>query len=385
MALQWLRNEFLIYLQAVEDALVFISRSFPRGTVLPRLSPGCHVNHFPRDTELTHKDRLAVTCRDHVSGVHLPRTFVLPEETEAFHDACDRLCQTHWVLKPCNAGEARGIAILSSESARVATIRKVGMKAKRIVACQYVDRPMTVCGFKCDMRLYVLLISDPPVGNGVATPADRSQAIDRRHPLSDVSASHAGARSYRAYIYREGLVRPAAGKYEPLARNGVCAEDDTILLSHVTNNSLTTRVRRDVHERNMPLATILQAFGAPWFSAAWASICHLAASTIDAGLVQMWPAVDSVDIQYPEKRLGFFELFGFDVLLDVTGFAWLMEVNSMPDISGTSVGGAVRREVAYAIKSHLLADMFSLLQLHCSGAPSEESRSTSHFNYDQQN
>ena len=225
------------------------------------------VNHFPRSRELTRKDllkrninrmeQLCAGSKRHKNAFQImPRTFVLPHEYNKFinafyeeecsqdstrcaaqlgepgrtvHDlpslktkkigddqASDEggsgnggLSKTraeslnYWILKPVGLSRGRGIALISD-------ISEVKYDAQCVVQ-QYLKNPLLIDGYKCDLRLYVLVTSFQPL---------------------------------EAFLYTEGFVRLATRRFDL----SVGKQDD--LFVHLTNSSINK------HNNDLPMTVI---------------------------------------------------------------------------------------------------------------------------------
>ncbi|KAF4759185.1 Mucolipin-2 [Perkinsus olseni] len=139
------------------------------------VKPYQKMNHFPRSGCITRKDSLVRIMR-RMAAVHgsqvygfVPEAYILPNEYTKFvetyseQDECSRAV---WICKPADSSRGRNIFLLRNlEDLRYDS---------QFVIQRYIERPFLVGGYKCDLRVYVLVVSV--------------------HPL-------------KAYIYRDGLVR----------------------------------------------------------------------------------------------------------------------------------------------------------------------------------
>ncbi|KAF4742183.1 Tubulin tyrosine ligase-like, member [Perkinsus olseni] len=167
------------------------------------VKPYQKMNHFPRSGCITRKDSLVRIMR-RMAAVHgsqvydfVPEAFILPNEYTKFvetyseQDECSRAglasyCEELqfrsklptlegsvakvWICKPADSSRGRNIFLLRNlEDLRYDS---------QFVIQRYIERPFLVGGYKCDLRVYVLVVSV--------------------HPL-------------KAYIYRDGLVRQDSG------------------------------------------------------------------------------------------------------------------------------------------------------------------------------
>jgi len=164
--------------------------------------PHQRLNHCPKSSGITKKDNLHRNIK-RLAGSYgkifdfVPMTFVLPNEYLAFMQAfserqeSDEAGEKFWICKPSDSSRGRGIFIISHISQLVYD--------QQYVVQEYISRPLTVGGFKFDLRLYVLVTSF--------------------HPL-------------RCFCYHEGLVRFATEKYS--------REEGSLnnLYAHLTNSSI---------------------------------------------------------------------------------------------------------------------------------------------------
>ena len=143
------------------------------GTLLPHQK----INKLPGAKALTDKSRLW-KCFDRMREQHgddmyhfMPWTYILPEQEEEFEDHLRSSFAdgeaSVWILKPATLGRGNGI-FLHRPTTETLHVDSDGVYPKEVrrhdgVACEYIDRPMLVDGFKFDLRLYVLVTSVHPL------------------------------------------------------------------------------------------------------------------------------------------------------------------------------------------------------------------------------
>jgi hypothetical protein len=298
------------------------------------------VNHFRGNNELCRKDLLKKNlARYAVLGPKMaaawslqPPTFVLPKEylpfCEAFGkasgaagpelSALGRASPTPaapnvWIMKPVGLSRGRGIRLVSD----IGAVRWT----EPMVIQKYVANPLTLDGYKFDLRIYVLVTSFAPL---------------------------------EAFIYRRGFARLTTERYsldpESLANRFV----------HLTNAAVqkvrTGEAGGDVSHRvegadetsaggsKVSLELLwkrLRAAGVDT-AALWENICDL--------VVKSLLCVDDAIPAQPNS----FEVFGYDVLIDEGLRPWLIEVNSSPSMATDS-------PMDEAVKSALVRDTLAVL------------------------
>nr|XP_027207792.1 tubulin polyglutamylase TTLL5-like isoform X2 [Penaeus vannamei] len=276
------------------------------------------VNHFPRSSELTRKDRLYMNIKrmQRQFGVKIfdfiPTSFILPTE---YRDFCDTHLRERgtWIVKPVASSQGKGIYLVNQ-------VDQVPADETSLV-CRYIESPLLVDGYKCDLRLYVGVTSlDPLV----------------------------------VYLYEEGLVRLATVKYQ----HGKNLWNPCI---HLTNYSVNKFHSNYVQNEDPEV----DDRGNKWSLSAF--LRHLKSQGIDTGAVMR--SVEDVIIKsllaasyqmntatnmfVPHTR-NCFELYGFDILIDSQLKPWVLEVNLSPSLN-------IDQPLDLKIKSAMLADLFSLV------------------------
>lgn len=278
------------------------------------------LNHFPRSSEITRKDRLYLNI-SRMQSTHgfkhfdfVPKTFLLPQAKQGLLNAWKQEPDSAWIVKPVASSRGRGITIVTHESELPAT-------SEPLVACRYLTNPLLVDGFKFDLRLYVAVTSYSPLC---------------------------------IYLFEEGLARFATSKF---TMSKAHLRD---VFVHLTNYSVNKKSRNYVHCSNIDI----EDFGNKWSLSAllqhlkdvgvdivllMSRIEDLVIKTILAGEMH----IDSACRTHMPHNNTCFELFGFDILVDALLKPWLLEVNLSPSL-------ACESPMDLKIKSHLIADFLTL-------------------------
>lgn len=298
-----------------------------RDAVYQDLTEQQRVNHFPASTELTRKDRLWLNFRS-MARLHgpeifdfMPHTFVLPEQLEEFQQ-CFHKEGGMWIVKPTASSRGRGIFLLRD--------LKELPPEEGLVVSQYIQNPLLIQGLKFDIRVYVLVTGYEP---------------------------------FRAYIYREGLVRFASKLYSTDQRH---RQD---VFRHLTNYSINKDAVNFIENDNIEADNV----GHKWSISALNK--HLACVGVDAEL--MWTRIMDLIVKslltveplVAERTriltpLGSncFELYGFDILVDSKLKPWLLEVNLSPSMQADS-------PLDWQIKGSLMADALNLVGIPKASRP----------------
>lgn len=268
-------------------------------TVLQRL------NHFPYSKRiLGNKAELAYIIQNNPKlrsfPRFFPRSFVLPRDREVLYRHMRSNQTMQFIAKPPNGSGGHGIKLVTFADF-------YGIPANSVVS-QYISRPLCIDGFKFDLRIYVLVTSFAPL---------------------------------RAFVCREGLARFATESYSPVTNN---------VYSHLTNATLNKKGKNWCSEFKWKLSDLLQEIEHRWHRSPddmMRQIQDIVARTL--ALVQHVMAPN-------EKRSledPFFELYGFDLLIDKDFAMWLIEINTFPSLG-------CDEEVDFEVKGPMLAQALSI-------------------------
>lgn len=282
------------------------------------------VNHFPFTNEITRKDNMARNISimqknypGHFSFI--PKTFILPNDREFLirdfeqnqNGASGAKGNRIYISKPPGGSQGRGIFVSDS-------IDELLSYPHNVVS-HYVADPLLIEGYKFDLRIYVLITSVDPL---------------------------------IIYVYNEGLTRLATEKYV----SGVGEEFDPFM--HLTNFSLNKASEKFyISEENDGEGNkrSLSWFG-KWMDDHNVN-SRVVFSRIDDLVIKTILSIeDKIFSKYSTLvpfRNNCFELLGFDVLIDKSLNPWLLEVNLSPSLGAEAW-------FDQKVKSHLLADIFSL-------------------------
>lgn len=272
------------------------------------------INHFPRSSELTRKDKMYRNIERmkqtfgsrHVNFI--PKTFILPEDSKAL-EYCMGHSAKKWIVKPCASSQGKGIYLATKYSEVI---------KKPCVVCEYIDNPLLINGLKFDLRIYV--------------------AVTSIHPL-------------RIYMYNEGLVRFATAKYG----------DGKNRFMHLTNYAVNKYSEN--FEQNTDAS--VDNRGSKWSLSALRSL--FAQKGLDDTqlfekikdlIVKSIISVENCIVKSLEASVPYrsncFELLGYDILIDNTFNPWLLEVNLSPSLNCDS-------PLDQKIKGELISDLFTLI------------------------
>lgn len=280
------------------------------------------INQFPSSAQLGNKILLWKNFRKmrrkhgRANFNFMPLTFVLPEEKNNLR----RFMRKNggvWIIKPPASCAGCGIKVVSH-------FYEIRVNHPLVVQ-RYITKPRLINGIKFDMRLYVLLTSIDPL---------------------------------RIYVYNNGLVRLATVKYI----NHVNTLSDRFM--HLTNTSVNK-----FSPNFIPNDSLTKRKGNMWsLSCLWKYL----ASIEDVNTLQIWSKIKDIAIKTlisAEPSLteawkkasmstyNFYQLFGFDVLLDKEYRPWLLEVNNLPSMEADT-------PLCRIVKNQLAQDYLNLVGFH---------------------
>lgn len=262
-------------------------------------------NHFPFSKKiLGNKGELAQIIQHHPKLRELPaffpKTFVLPKDREILYRYMRTNQKDQFIAKPPTGSCGHGIKLVTFNDF-------YGIPTDAVVS-QYISRPLCIDGFKFDLRVYVLVTSFAPL---------------------------------HAFVSREGLARFATESYSTLTNN---------VFSHLTNATLNKHGRNWSSEFKWKLTDVLQEINHRWRQKP-ADMMKKICTTVARGLALVQ------HVMAPKEKTSvidpFFELYGFDLLIDRDFTVWLLEINTLPSL-------IIDEDVDFEIKGPLVAQTLSI-------------------------
>jgi len=308
------------------EAHVFWARSFLDH--FPKLKPNQKVNFTPSIGQICRKDKLNTNIQKMISKFGTkefefwPMSFNLPKEYEAFRQEYLRDPRPY-ILKPAALGRGNGITLITR-------LEEVDVTSSYItkfipVAQKYIPNPLLFEGHKMTFRIYA--------------------AITALNPL-------------RVYVYPQGLARICSSKYsldtfsDPLKH--LTNYDLQMDKEEEFNSSVTgTEMKHDGLRSDLQwvFSWLRDQFNADT-DKLWYEIKQLIAKTFLSAEKSFQFSAKKVI----PKRLNWFGLVGFDVLIDTDMKPWLLEVNRTPALGPHT-------QLENDIKSSMLRDLFKLVDI----------------------
>lgn len=266
------------------------------------------VNHFPNSFNLGRKDAMwknfLYLQEEHPDEYNFcPQHYVFPEDAAAFEAVKDDPNADPdelklWIFKPSASSCGKGIKLMCRED-------PVPPYKKGFVISEYISNPHLIEGLKYDLRVYVLVTSYDPL---------------------------------IIYIYDDGLARFATQKYT------LDEEHFENRFVHLTNYSLQKKAEgyqpnkskdsNNLRASKWSLKTLENVFEQhnKDFKTIKAKMRDLIIKTIISVEPPIMEAVD----EYTNGSKNFYELYGFDIMIDSNLKPWLIEVNVSPSFSSSS-------------------------------------------------
>jgi tubulin polyglutamylase TTLL5 len=289
-----------------DDNFTLLWASSPESDTVSLCSPLQRINHFPYSKQLVgNKAELAHIMQNspHISDFpsFFPLSYVLPTDRDPLFRAMKSRPNSPYIAKPPEGSCGHGIKIVTFED--FYTIHH------EAVVSEYIARPLTIDGFKFDLRIYVLVTSFAPL---------------------------------RAFVYKEGLARFATETY---------SIGKTCRLSQLTNATLNKTGRNWHDDFKWKLSDLLRELEHR-FRRSPSEIMAKVYRTVAQTVAIIQPSM------IPDRRASpinpFFELYGFDLLLDRELNMWLLEINTNPSMG-------FEEDVDFSVKGPLLANALTIV------------------------
>jgi len=287
------------------------------------------INHYPNPYCITEKFNLTKTLRNlqdfNFSKDFYPKTYLLnfenkDEDIDIFEKDIDiflddfKIDKGMWIVKPSNLRRGEEIKIYDNLEDITEFIEKnhIKSKSKEFIIQKYISNPLLYKGRKFDVRIHCLIDTD-----------------------------------FNLYINHLAFIRLTSQEYTPIL-SGNWNEDKFI---HITNHAIQkySKDYNKYEESNMKVFNSLE-FKELYdkFIPIWSSIIK----NIVAGSKKEIKA-KTAGVEYGLNR-EFYELLGFDFLIDENMKTWLLEINMNPGIFCNN------KEIDYQM-NFLVNDMFKIV------------------------
>ncbi|CAI8057814.1 Tubulin polyglutamylase TTLL7 [Geodia barretti] len=295
------------------------------------------INHFPGMGEISRKDALARNIQrmrkeNRREYNFYPGTWVLPADHGVLSQHTARLRRRRqrktFIVKPHHGSMGNGIYLTQSPDAI--------LPSEKAIVQEYLDKPFLLDGFKCDLRIYVLVTSCKPL---------------------------------RILVFKDGLVRLSTERYSPPSDFNL-----EQMCMHLTNYSINRHSASfDTDERDDRGSKRTLSSFMVWLHKTGHNVVELWAKIHDIivkTLILAYPHIlHSCTVSrhghLPNGKSQFFEILGFDVLLDHTLQPWVLEVNRSPSF-GTDA------DLDLHIKTAVIRDALKLANISLSDKLTEE-------------
>lgn len=263
------------------------------------------INHFPFSKKiLGNKAELANIIQNNPNGDmfdnFFPRTFILPKDREVLYKIMKSRPEIKFIAKPPGGSCGHGIKLVSF-------INFYSIPSGAVVS-EYINRPLTIDSFKFDLRIYVLVTSWAPL---------------------------------RAFICREGIARFATESYSKLTENPY---------SHLTNATLNKHNEKYSTDFKWKLSELLNEVEHR-FKKDPDELMNEVVAVVSQTLALVQPTMA------PDIRHGvdapFFEIYGFDVLIDREFKPYILEINTFPSLTYDT-------DVDFEVKAPMVAQALSI-------------------------
>lgn len=361
-------------------------QSEERAAQLKALSMACNrqrFNHFP----LSHRNigckkglcknvrRIIQSCSDsqlHTDELtskyaYVPRTWFFPEEEEALFQEFRASPTKRFIWKPARGSCGRGIFFSEGGSSNSKSWERVaqeirermevdgGHMYKQYVVQEYIDKPLLLEGRKMDLRLYVAVTSYDPLvvylhDDGLV----RLAAEQYEGPNMGFTSS---SKNHSVDMFKH-LTNFSVGR-----KHSKYMKDDTQGSSGTINNqdgSITSPTAETAPQKDLELKWSLQRLwdymDVRYNDRSGTPPSVKVREEIALSIVRTLMAVQSpIRLALNRVRMpgGYFEVYGFDIMLQNNLTPVLLEVNTLPSLESSS-------PFDYAAKSNMMADLLNL-------------------------
>uniref|UniRef100_A0A3B0MKR0 Tubulin-tyrosine ligase family, putative n=1 Tax=Theileria annulata TaxID=5874 RepID=A0A3B0MKR0_THEAN len=274
-----------------------------------------------------------------------PRSFMLPDNLNKVLKLVEK--NVPLIFKPSNGSMGQGV--------RVVTVPE-DINEEMLVdytAQEYVSIPLLIKGKKFDIRLYLLLIA--------------SKCNNNNSP------------GIKGFIFKNSLVRFCTENYEYPSVNNINNSFMHLTNYNINKANVTKYHRGDPDDQNnskRPLKPFLKTLELEGYNTEniWSQIIKIGSITIQT----IYP---DIYLNTRISRVDNFQIFGLDVMIDVYGRVWLLEVNCCPSLKTSYFDGKEFRDdaVDLMIKVPLITEALKIVNITLNGYSGHDNNFYSKF------
>ena len=323
--------------------------------LIRKLNKNQKFNHFPCTYQIGLKDNMYIHFKLYKKLFpdlydFVPNTYILPNDAEKFEKIYKKNKNILWIVKPVNMSRGRGVHLLKDMNELKELIKKSrDENAIPDLISRYLDKPHLINKKKYDLRIYVLVASFSPL---------------------------------RIYLYYNGLVRFATEDYQQGNYDNIYIHITNYSINKNNSNYKSNQKNNNDIENNEDNADIEEDDSSKWSLVEYRN--YFKKLGLDDTMKDIWKQIEEIIIKSLitiarencqeisiNKKNSLFELYGYDILIDESFKAWLIEVNVNPSLHCTS-------PLDLSIKTDLIADIFNIIGI----SPFNHNNNETVYNYE---
>ena len=306
--------------------------------LIRKLNKNQKFNHFPCTYQIGLKDNMYLHFKYYKKIFpdlynFVSDTYILPNDAENFEKIYKKNKNALWIVKPVNMSRGRGVHLLKDLNELKELIKK-SKDEKEIpdLLSRYLDKPHLINKKKYDLRIYVLVASFSPL---------------------------------RIYLYYNGFVRFATEEYQQGNYDNIYIHITNYSINKNNENYKSNQKSNNEIENNEENINNEEDDSSKWSLVEYRN--YFKKLGLNNIMDNIWKQIEDIIIKSLitvskencqeisiNKNYSLFELYGYDILIDESFKAWLLEVNVNPSLHCTS-------PLDLSIKTELFTDIYNLI------------------------
>ena len=323
--------------------------------LIRKLNKNQKFNHFPCTYQIGLKDNMYLHFKFYKKLFpelynFAPDTYIMPNDAEKFEKIYKKNKNILWIVKPVNMSRGRGVHLLKDMNELKELIKKSrDENAIPDLISRYLDKPHLINKKKYDLRIYVLVASFSPL---------------------------------RIYLYYNGLVRFATEDYQKGNYDNIYIHITNYSINKNNTNYKSNQKNNNDIENNEENIDIEEDDSSKWSLVEYRN--YFKKLGLNDTINDIWKQIEDIIIKSLitvtkencqeisiNKNNSLFELYGYDILIDESFRAWLIEVNINPSLHCTS-------PLDLSIKTDLVSDIFNIIGI----SPFNHNNNETIYNYE---